>query len=158
MKCGKYILVKAPENYPGRKYREKYCYEHHLIWWKKYGRLPEKGKCLHHKDENTHNNIISNLEEINWKEHCGLHTRNRGRELVKLKCPECGNIFIKGKNHTHLQNINKATFCCRICSGKFKFRSKSDKEIRISENVVKEFRGINIGSRNKPILKNGSVG
>ena len=31
MKSGNYILIKAPDNYPGKKYRGKYCYEHHYV-------------------------------------------------------------------------------------------------------------------------------
>ena len=33
MKNGKYILVKAPANYLGKKYRNKYVYEHILNYW-----------------------------------------------------------------------------------------------------------------------------
>ena len=40
MKNGDYILVKAPTNYPGKKYRNKYCYEHHLVYWQHYGIIP----------------------------------------------------------------------------------------------------------------------
>ena len=30
---GDYILVVAPDDYPGVRYREKYCYEHYLVYW-----------------------------------------------------------------------------------------------------------------------------
>jgi len=155
MRNGKYALVKAPEEYPGKKYQKKYCCEHHLVWWKHHKRLLKKGHCIHHKDGDGYNNNIDNLDEIKISKHKSYHARARGRMFVKLKCPNCYKIFIRQKNRTHLSKKYKATFCSRICSQKF--RSKPDKEIRISKNIIKEFRGINIGSKTKPILKNGNV-
>jgi hypothetical protein len=150
MKNGKYILVEAPRNYPGKVYRDgKYCYEHHLVWWQHYGCLPKKGNCLHHKDGNFHNNIINNLEEINWREHNRQHTLARGRAFVKLKCPMCEKIFIRAKNRTHLcMNDGRATFCSKSCG--YKFNKIKNKKRRLKENIIEEFRGINEGSEYKP--------
>ena len=38
---GDYILVVAPPDYPGVKYRGRYCYEHRLVWWKEHNFLPK---------------------------------------------------------------------------------------------------------------------
>jgi len=43
MKNGPYEMVIAPEEYPGRRYRNRYVYEHQLVWWKNTGKLVPKG-------------------------------------------------------------------------------------------------------------------
>lgn len=50
MKNGKYVLIVAPTEYPGTRYRGKYCYEHTYVFWKHTGVLPKKGEIVHHKD------------------------------------------------------------------------------------------------------------
>ena len=68
MKNGSYTLIIAPKNYPGKKYRDRYCYEHHYVYWKKYKRTVKNGEVIHHKNENTRDNDINNLELISYKE------------------------------------------------------------------------------------------
>ena len=61
MKWGKYIMMKPPQNYPGKTYNKGYCYEHHYVYWKHTGNLVPKDFVIHHKDRNTHNNDFNNL-------------------------------------------------------------------------------------------------
>ena len=51
MRNGKYVLVIAPKEYPGCKYRNKYIYKHVLVWWQHTGELPILNKIIiHHND------------------------------------------------------------------------------------------------------------
>lgn len=143
MRNGEYILVIAPDNYTGKRYRKKYCYEHHLVYWQNTGHILSKGEVIHHKDGNKHNNVFENLELINVEEHSSLHGKNVLTNLVKLKCPGCGKIFIKPKRLTHLVRKNYNVTCCsRKCIGKFTSLDSKKQESAILENVICEFRGI----------------
>lgn len=69
MRNGPYILLKAPIDYPGKKYRGKYVYEHHLVWWKCKGELIDAEDVVHHINGNKHDNRIENLEKISRSDH-----------------------------------------------------------------------------------------
>ena len=102
---GDYILVVAPENYPYKKYRDRYCYEHILNYWLEYGEIPERNQ-IHHKDENKHNNNPNNLESLSAYDHKYIHAKT-GVTMVILKCPSCGVIFERKKGNTHLTKSKK---------------------------------------------------
>lgn len=120
MKSGEYILVKAPENFPGTLYRGKYCYEHVLVYWQTYGIIPKDNEIIHHKDENKYNNDPDNLELLTTDKHSALHDFETGRRVAKIRCPECGNIFFRNRNQTFLVKSSiHASFCCRSCGAKF---------------------------------------
>ena len=112
MKNGEYILVKAPVNYPGKKYRGKYCYEHHLVWWKHNNTLPKKDFCIHHLNENKQDNRIENLKLISKSEHCLIHSE--GVTMVEYTCKNCGVKFERRKGLT-------GVFCSRRCVGLYCF-------------------------------------
>lgn len=75
MKNGPYELVKAPLDYPGKKYRGLYCYEHHLVYWKKHRIVPSNGEVIHHKNGIKRDNRIQNLELKTVKEHNADHNK-----------------------------------------------------------------------------------
>jgi hypothetical protein len=72
MKNGPYELVIAPADYPGKKYRGKYIYQHYLIWWQTTGQLVKSGHLIHHQNEQKRDNRFENLQE---KER-GKHTKD----------------------------------------------------------------------------------
>lgn len=122
MKNGPYELVIAPPEYPGKKYRGRYCYEHHLVWWQNTGGLPGPGEVVHHKNEDKRDNSYGNLE----KKTGGKHTADHHvlLPLVRLICPECGTQFrIKGsiyrqrlKQQIQYRGNEKADlYCSRSC-------------------------------------------
>ena len=82
MKNGKYILVVAPEAYFMKKYRGKYCYEHHLVWHAKYGAIPV-GHIIHHKNGDKHDNRVENLELLSRDDHSARHGEEK-RRLASL--------------------------------------------------------------------------
>lgn len=133
-----YIAIKAPSDYPGKKYNDLYCYEHQYIAFLKYGRLPTKKELIHHKDGNSKNNIPENLEYISKGNHAHNHGIKKGKNLVIVCCPVCKKIFIKQKRKTHLVRKNRTTCCSRSCSAVI----SNMKEIRdemIGLNIIYEF-------------------
>lgn len=136
MKNGEYNLVIAPEEYPGKLYRGKYCYEHHLIYWQNYGIVPNSEEVIHHKDGNKRNNNIENLELMNRVKHIIFHDMNMKRNMVLLECPICHRIFSREKHQTHLNKpTNKATYCSRNCAAK-----AANTNINIKNNVIREYK------------------
>lgn len=141
MKNGNYNLVLAPEEYPGKKYRNRYCSEHVLIYWKHYGIVPSADEIIHHKDGNKANNSINNLELMKRSEHAAYHMKKVGKVFLRLKCPGCGNEFDVPKVKSYLANKgSKVTCCCRACVGYYTALSSDEKEVRRSEMFIKEFR------------------
>lgn len=114
MRNGNYILVLAPVDYPGVKYRGKYVFQHRLVYWKNTGDLAE-GFIIHHKDNNKHNNDFSNLEKLTNEAHSQMHgqiTRLRCRKY--FTCLNCKKEFIQVK-----RPIQK--FCSRRCIGLYNY-------------------------------------
>lgn len=75
MKNGPYELVIAPPEYPGRKYRGRYVYEHHLVWWKHTGMVVPEGFVIHHKNDRKRDNRFENFELKENAEHSRHHAR-----------------------------------------------------------------------------------
>lgn len=72
---------------PGGQYRQKGVGRlHQEIWKHHYGEIPD-GHQIHHKDGNTLNNNIENLECIHKKDHLKLHAeeQSKNEELLKWK-------------------------------------------------------------------------
>ena len=91
MKNGKYELVVAPNNYPGRVYRGRYCYEHHLVWWQHYGETIGSDENIHHVNGDCRDNRIENLCLMRAHE----HNKEHGKKLIekyriKFVCGYCG--------------------------------------------------------------------
>ena len=97
MKNGPYELIIAPEDYPGKKYRQRYAYEHHVVYWQHTGHVLQEGENIHHKNENKRDNRFINLELIKHIDHIEKHLSQRMITYAKLECPICKKIFIKEK-------------------------------------------------------------
>lgn len=82
MKNGPYEMVVAPPSYPGMRYRGRYCYEHHAVYWHAHGVIPEQGQVIHHIDGNKRNNASSNLELMDVGEHGREHGSRRPAERL----------------------------------------------------------------------------
>lgn len=93
MKNGKYELVIAPKLYPGTKYRKRYAYEHHVIWWLSTGEIVPKGYLIHHKNKNKRDNKISNLEILKWGNHSVMHGKGHRARPAKARCSWCNVVF-----------------------------------------------------------------
>jgi len=107
---GDYELVIAPEEFPGKKYRGKYCYEHHLVYWQNTGIVPKEGELIHHKDEYKRNNEFENLELITVAEHNRLHSP--GKTMIELVCNYCGNVFQREARQATGLKYGQGNFYC----------------------------------------------
>lgn len=119
MKNGPYELVVAPENYPGFKYRGRYVYKHHLVWWKNKGQLVPKGFVLHHKNEDKRDNRLRNLELKARSDHAKDHARPK--TMVDLVCAWCGTGFQREARVARWKQRKgqEHFFCCREHQHKF---------------------------------------
>lgn len=119
MKNGEYILVVAPEKYPGKKYRGRYVYEHHLVWWLETGNLVPQGYVIHHKNENKTDNRIENLELKTLAEHTKDHVNERPVDYTTIVC-RCGNSrTMRLKEYEFKAKITKEFFCSIVCARKY---------------------------------------
>jgi hypothetical protein len=136
---GPYILVVAPEGYPGKRYRGRYCYEHQLVYWQNTGVIPGPGELIHHKNDNKHDNDFGNLELKVVGKHTADHNLGRPKKMVRLQCPGCGKIFERSRRLTHLASTTrKFTSCSRACIGKAT-RSGALTPEQYVNNVIEEF-------------------
>lgn len=122
MKNGPYEMILAPENYPGKKYRERYAYEHTVVWWIFSGKVPAKGYEIHHKNMDHRDNRIDNLQLVTSAEHKKIHSDLRSKEAQTVQaCGFCGKNFNLGKSflNTRLkQNRFGKVFCSKSCGSK----------------------------------------
>lgn len=119
MKNGPYILIKPSSDYPGKRYRDRYCYEHHYIWWKHKGQLVPDGYNIHHKNEIKTDNRIENLELLHGNDHRKEHAVERSeKSKILLVCPNCNNKF-KHRGNEYRAKLkkgkNKNFYCNRKC-------------------------------------------
>lgn len=106
MKCGNYELVKAPLDYPGKKYRDKYCYEHHLVWWQITGNIISEKEVIHHINENKRDNRFENLELLNKKVHTSNHSKNMSKE-TKLRISKSVRGNNNGQSKLSLEKVKE---------------------------------------------------
>lgn len=130
MKNGEYELVKAPEEFPGEKYRGKYCYEHHLVWWDNKDQLPGDGEVIHHKNEDKRDNRIENLEKLTVEEHISHHQKNKFGRVIFTECAYCGAPIAKNYEESSIGNGKDAEYCDRSCGGKLARKSRGNRELR----------------------------
>jgi RNase P subunit RPR2 len=125
MKNGPYELVLAPQDYPGKKYRDRYCYEHYLVWWKTTGQVPQKGYEIHHKNGNHRDNKITNLQLLTAKEHRMVHGEIlRKKAEIKAVCGFCKKtLYIRGNEYRSRMKNNKynKVFCNQYCGAKHQY-------------------------------------
>ncbi len=74
-RCDGYKAVYVPDHPHATK--EGYVMEHILVMEKSIGRLLEKDEVVHHKNHNRADNRIENLQLMTFKEHAGLHMKER---------------------------------------------------------------------------------
>lgn len=115
MKNGPYILVKAPSTYPGKKYRGKYCYEHHLVYWQNTGLVPGAGQVVHHLNEIKTDNRFENLDLKALSDHVSEH--HEPAAMSSLVCTHCSRDFELATSEYKFKTKQGQTnfFCGRSC-------------------------------------------
>lgn len=134
MRNGPYILIIAPENYPGKKYRGRYIYEHHFVYWKTYGITPKKDEIVHHKNGIKTDNRVENLELLNEQEHRRHHGKEKKEKAERIHlCSFCKQEFkIRASNLNDRIKANKrGVYCSKKCADKANssFALRNDKEL-----------------------------
>jgi len=137
---GEYILVVAPDDYPGKKYRGRYCYEHILVFWQHYHVLPGPDEIIHHIDGNKHNNNIENLQLKTREKHTSEHKKQQGKNMLRLICPGCGNEFTVEKRQSYMSKPYSCTCCSRKCIGFFTALTTEEKQRRIQNMFVSQYK------------------
>jgi len=85
---------------------------HRQIWIDNYGPIP-KNYIVHHKDRNTLNNSIDNLELLSSKDHAIHHMKERKVEKIG-NCESCNTKF-------SYFSVRKAKFCSYRCYSKARY-------------------------------------
>ena len=92
---------------------------------------------VHHIDENTHNNDMGNLQVMKSGEHQRHHGLLRGKTYARIKCPNCGNVYVKLKR----DSIDKKQYnCSKKCGRLFQLLSKTEQEERIKNCILEIFK------------------
>ena len=117
MKNGKYELIVPPRDYPGKLYRERYAYEHHVVWWEKSGHIPPEGFEIHHIDGDHRNNSIHNLCLLTKEAHREVHGPMKPAKYVTLQCTHCDEWFPKEERNYRfkLKQGQVDFYCGRKC-------------------------------------------
>jgi hypothetical protein len=138
MRNGPYLLILAPESYPGKKYRGRYAYEHHVVWWLGTGSLHPSGSVVHHKNHDRHDNRFENLECKTKSEHSADHGKERHLAcLIDVTCFHCSKSFqLKGSKYRsrHKQN-NGRLYCGKSCQISLLMKNRWN-EIRGTRKVL----------------------
>ncbi len=125
MRNGKYELIVAPEGYPGKKYRERYAYEHQIVWWQNTGELVTGAFVIHHKNDEKRDNRFENLQKIHRDLHGVVHASKP--QMDTLNCTNCGSEFeklsreVKGKRKKGQRDF----YCGRSCAAAHFGRGRS---------------------------------
>ena len=116
MRNGPYILVIAPDEYSGKKYRNRYCYEHHLVYWLKYGVIPASGEVIHHINHIKTDNRIENLQLTTASSHSKYHARKK--MFVDLVCGGCSKRVVRDCRQVRSKMAAGRTvfYCTRRCA------------------------------------------
>jgi len=138
MRNGPYELVVCPLDYPGKIYRSRYCYEHHLVWWKYHRIILKKGHEIHHINGNHRDNRIENLMIVSSSEHRKLHgALNSINSQQTVLCGYCNKEFIRLKSRVK-SRLKKSKsgriFCCKSHQALFQFRG-GRKDMRCTVNA-----------------------
>lgn len=130
MRNGDYLLSIAPDNYPGKLYRGRYCYDHHLVWWINYSEIIKDDEVIHHIDGNKHNNSITNLMKEKRKDHTSRHSKLT--EMIEIKCNWCGSDFTIPARMFRFKKYKKGQnnfYCSRHCQVVEQQKNKRDKKL-----------------------------
>jgi hypothetical protein len=142
------IVSKGKYNYAiikGHPFATKHGYilEHRAIIENHIKRVLNPKEVVHHKNGNTKDNRLENLELLSRKEHSRMHQLQKC-PTIEFVCPNCGKRFFKKRHRTFLACKNrKFTACSRKCAGTFNrkiqlFGLTPEVKRAISVNIVRE--------------------
>ena len=83
------------------------------------GRILGKEEEVDHKDGDKTNDKDDNLRLLSEDEHKAKTIASRGRNVISLICPTCGDFFLRERRQTHLVKGGDRTFCTSQCAYDF---------------------------------------
>lgn len=112
-----YPVIYCPDHQ--RAWSTGYIYLHRVVMEQHLGRLLTKDEIVHHRNENTMDNRLENLELTTQSKHAKYHIKPA--KVMELKCDECGKGFQR-----LLRKIKAGSnsFCSKSCSGRFSSQEK----------------------------------
>lgn len=117
------------------------------------GRFLEEHEHVDHIDGDKTNDTIENLQILTLAEN--NRKASPGKWCVDLICPNCGVLFTRPRNRTHLVvKTKRATFCSRTCAASFQLKERwhgmtEEMKKAIENNVVRVYK-------KKPDIKTGA--
>lgn len=99
-------------------------------------RVP-KNREIHHKDGNTLNDSIENLELLTREEHKKLHVQLRGAH-VERTCMHCKKTFEIERYRLNYANQTRGKYCSLVCYHNNGYTKKHKQNI--SEGLKKAYR------------------
>lgn len=137
-----YLYVSIP-NHPNAVGEGYYVYEHRAVMENYLGRILDKSEVVHHINGIKTDNRIENLELLSNSVHVKKHMKTKKAKVSMFKCPECGHVFSRKRNNSHIVKGGIASFCSRKCNGRFQRKVQlhgMTDELReaIRQNVISE--------------------
>lgn len=117
MKMGRYKVVKAPKNYPGKVHSNGYILEHHFIFFMYTGVTIPEEHVLWHKNGDKLDNRIENLEVLPKDVSGIVFAKDKPRKYVQILCSWCKCDIIKPANTIIYRSNKDNFFCSNKCSG-----------------------------------------
>lgn len=120
--------------YKGAKYFTKSNKRMHRVVWNYFNGQISRFKDVHHKDENSHNNRIENLELLDSKEHSSFHIKKRHKEnpewskrfhdagveaAKKWHSSDAGKLWHSEQQKINAANSKQKEYECLCCGIKF---------------------------------------
>lgn len=105
-------------------------------------RMLSKEEQVDHIDEDKTNDSVNNLQILSVGDNIrkNFSNTNRTELMVKLKCPNCNELFTRRKGNTFLGKKGLFSTCSRKCLHEFLMTSRSENDLKkIGENQIIEY-------------------
>lgn len=117
---GRYIYAVVPDHpkadAKGRVLLHRVLMENHL------GRMLEDAEVVHHKNKDSKDNHIENLEVMAHGDHTKLH---HPATILDVECAQCGKKFTRAKRSIRGERV----FCSKSCSTAFYLTRRKKKPV-----------------------------
>jgi hypothetical protein len=120
VKKGKYLYAVVPDHPHASK--RGYVLHHRVVVENALGRLLLRTEIVHHKNHQSHDNRIENLEVMALGAHTRLHFYKG--DVATLTCANCGVTFTRARRNRPEAKGYKRAFCSRSC---VRSRSSADR-------------------------------